>query len=277
MKTIDTLVEDIYKIVQDKGGWNSLLQVPIKNEKQKARLRLSGLGPKCPRHFWHSINTPELAEPLPPWAEIKYMFGHMVEALAIELAKQAGHEVTGEQDELVVDGVTGHRDCIIDGCVVDVKSTSSFGMAKFKDGSIEKDDPFGYLEQLDGYLIGSREDPLVRVKDKAYILAVDKALGHVFLYEHKLRENIVHNRIAECKAILSQNTPPPCTCESVPDGKSGNMKLGMKASYSPFKYCCFPNLRTFIYSSGPVYLSKVVREPAVMEIDRYGNEITRPS
>src|SRR6266849_6159935 len=42
------------------------------------------------------------------------------------MAKAAGHEVLGEQDELTLDGVVGHRDCVIDGCIVDVKTTSRF-------------------------------------------------------------------------------------------------------------------------------------------------------
>ena len=48
-----------------------------------------------------------------------YAFGHMIEGLAIGLAKASGHEVLGEQDEIYVDGIRGpHRDCVIDGCVV---------------------------------------------------------------------------------------------------------------------------------------------------------------
>ena len=49
----------------------------------------------------------------------------------------------------------------------------------------------------------------------------------------------------------------------VPDGKSGNMKLGTQCSYCEFKKVCWPDLKTYIYSSGPRYLTKVVREPKV--------------
>jgi len=42
--------------------------------------------------------------------------------------------------------ILGHRDCVIDGCVVDVKSTSSIGFKKFRDGSIKHSDSFGYLD-----------------------------------------------------------------------------------------------------------------------------------
>lgn len=240
-------------------------------EQKKPSLRLSQMGPRCPKALWHSIHTPGEAEPLPPWANIKYSFGHILEALAIALAKAAGHEVTGEQDELYVDGIRGHRDCVIDGCLVDVKSSSTFSFQKFKDKSIKDSDTFGYLDQLDGYLVGSNTDPLVRVKDKAYLLAIDKQLGHMCIYEHFIREDHIRDRIASSKAIVSRSTPPPCECGTVPDGKSGNIKLDTKASYSGYKHCCFPNLRTFLYASGPVYLTKVVRTPDVTEIDKHGN------
>jgi len=113
------------------------------------------MGPRCPKALWHSIHTPHLAQPLPPWAQIKYGYGHIIEALVITLAKAAGHEVTGEQDAIVFDGSKVIVTVFIDGNLVDVKSASSFGFKKFKDKSIATDDPFGYLDQLDGYLVAA--------------------------------------------------------------------------------------------------------------------------
>lgn len=281
MKTINTLVKDIYDTAAKEGWWtDSLLDefrlklsASVNAKSRVAGLRLSQMGPKCPSQLWHSVHTPELAEPLPPWAKIKYTYGHIIEAYVISLCKAAGHEVTGEQDELVVDGVVGHRDCVIDGYVVDVKSTTTRGFQKFKDGSIRDDDPFGYLDQLDAYLVGSRSDHLVRVKDTAYLLAVDKQLGHVCLYEHRIREEQIRNRIKEYKEIVSSSKKPSCRCGTVPDGKSGNVRLDVKGSYNPFKYCCKPNLRTFLYSDGPRYLTHIARLPDVPEINRDGKII----
>jgi hypothetical protein len=283
LPNIQTLIQDIYKIVGSNDGWfqgelarefsdelTKKLETQFQAKDAVPRLRLSQMGAKCPCHLWHSIHSPMEQEPLPPWARIKYTYGHILEALVIAMAKAAGHEVTGEQDEVSVDGVLGHRDCVIDGCIVDVKSAASRSFLKFKDGSIASEDTFGYLDQLDGYLVGSLGDPLVRVKDRAYLLAIDKTLGHLCLYEHRIREQSIRNRIAEYKRIVGLDQPPPCTCEVVSDGKSGNIKLGTKASYNGFKFCCFPNLRTFIYASGPVYLTKVVRKPDVPEVDRNG-------
>lgn len=285
MKSIYTLVPDIYETIQKKDGWfNDQLAASFSNglasvlqghlgEVKQPRLRLSQMGPKCPKALWHSIRTPELAEPLPPQAEIKFTYGHILEHLLIMLAKASDHDVVGEQDELEVDGIRGHRDCVIDGNIVDVKSCSSMAFKKFKEKTLHASDSFGYLDQLDGYLVGSSEDPLVTNKQSAFILAIDKTLGHLCLYEHQGRHDRIRDRIREYKSIVEKDTAPPCTCGTQAEGKSGNVKLDVAASYSAFKHVCFPQLRTFLYASGPVYLTKVVRKPDVMEVDKHGNPV----
>lgn len=285
VSNIFTLVPDIYQLMSKKSDWfkphsmsfsedvASRLKRHFDEYTDRPTLRLSQMGPKCERALWYSVHAPELAEPLPPQAMIKYSYGHVLEALAILLCKASGHEVTGEQDELRVDGIVGHRDCVVDGCVLDVKSCSSYAFQKFKERTIRDDDSFGYLEQLDGYVCGSQQDPLVRVKDKGYILAIDKVLGHMVLYEHAYREDHIRKRIRDYKTIVALDRPPACTCETVPAGKSGNIKLGVRASYSPYKFECFPKLRTFIYANGPVYLTEVRQKPDVLEIDRHGKPV----
>jgi hypothetical protein len=289
VKSIYTLIPDIYSLV---GGPNGITNLPpdLGGDIQKAvsaslgsresrGLRLSGMGDKCPCALWYSVNHPELEEALPPYARIKYCYGHIIEHLIIALAKAAGHTVEGEQDEILLDGIRGHRDCIIDGCIVDVKSAATRSFAKFKvpasdPASIANDDPFGYLVQLDGYVVGSLADERVKVKDRGYLLAVDKQLGHLALYEHRIRERHVRERIGNYKQIVSSSQPPRCECKSVPDGKSGNLKLDTRASYSTYKYCCKPNLRTFLYADGPRYLTKVVREPnGITEVDSKGKVV----
>jgi len=228
------------------------------------------MGDCCPRALWYSVHKPGEAEPLPPWANFKYTYGHIIEALALTLAKAAGHRVEGEQDELNVLGIKGHRDAIIDGCVVDVKSATSFKVAESKRGSLEKNDSFGYLDQLDGYVLGSANDPLVTVKDKGYLWFIDKTLGHMNVYEHTARFGRIRDRINEYKIITESRTAPTCTCRTRPSGASGNIELDVKASYSAYKHVCFPTLRTFLYADGPKYLTHVVRRPEVPEIDRQG-------
>lgn len=282
--SIETLIPDIYSLLThedrswaDEHFYRTLSESVARSVTdslrvgtQGAKLRLSQMGPRCPRALWYSIHHPELAEPLPPWAKIKFTYGHILEALVVCLVRAAGHQVEGEQDEIILDGVVGHRDCIIDGCIVDIKSASSIAFDKFKNGEIKENDSFGYLDQLDGYVVGSVQDPLVTCKDKGYLLAIDKTKGHMCLYEHKIREISIKERIRNSKVIVARDTPPPCECETKPDGASGNIRLDTRASYSAFKHCCFPELRTFIYSNGPRYLSRVIRKPDVPELDKEG-------
>lgn len=288
-KSIHTLIPDIYDLI---GGPNGItgslpsdLGVNVQNAVQQSlapqerrNLRMSGLGDKCPCALWYSIHHPELAEPLPPAARIKYCYGHIIEHLVIGLIKAAGHTVEGEQDEISLDGILGHRDCIVDGCIVDVKSAATRSFLKFKapasdPASLAHNDSFGYLAQLDAYVLASADDRRVTTKDRGYFLAVDKQLGHLALYEHTIRAESIRERIRRYKLIVNEVSAPPCTCGVIPDGKSGNLRLDVKASYSPYKHCCFPRLRTFLYSSGPVYLTKVVRKPDVTEVDKHGNYV----
>jgi hypothetical protein len=302
IKNIHTLIGDIHDFIDNNPEWfretvSEGVARHLRSQGATGRvqqgdedsptvgLRLSQMGEKCPCQLWHSVHKPSLQEPLPASASIKYAYGHVIEAMVVELAKQAGHEVTGEQDVLYVDGVKGHRDCVIDGCVVDVKSASSMAYQKFKTGSIRMDDSFGYLAQLDGYVVASLDDPLVRVKDRGFLLAVDKTLGHMCIYEHRVRRKddgsfLITETIKRYKDIIGRSTAPDCTCETVDDGTSGNVALGLKASYNPFKYCCAEQrgekIRTFLYSGGPRYLTRVQRLPRrkdgslVPEVDRQG-------
>lgn len=236
---------------------------------------MSQLGDRCPKALWYSIHEPWREEPLPPWVRFKFAYGHIVEALAIACAKAAGHEVTGEQNALTLSEVHGHRDCVIDGCVVDVKSSSSLGMDKFKPGVLATQDSFGYLHQLDAYVVSSLEDPLVRVKDKGYIWGISREMGHMEVYEHVVRPDAILQRIEDYKRIVERDAPPPCECGTRADGESGNIILDMRASYSSFRFSCNPHLRCFVFAKGPRYYTKLVKRPThhgqpIKEIDKDG-------
>jgi hypothetical protein len=294
IKNIHTLIGDIEHVVENEG-WLTEANVERltgdlrrqlvqrgRQENSRAVLSLSKMGEKCPCHLWHSVRSPGLQEPLPAAARIKFAYGDVIESLGISLAKAAGHKVTGEQDECIVDGISGHRDCVIDGCIVDVKSTNSLSFQKIKSGYVAEDVFLAaYLAQLDGYLVGAADDPLVRVKDRGYLLAIDKVLGKMCLYEHRVRPEFIKNRIRDYKQIVSCETAPECTCGIIPDGESGNLKLDLPASYNPYKHLCAARrgdkIRTFLYEGGPRFLVKVVRRPMrrdnktpIPEVDRNG-------
>lgn len=280
MKTIDTLVEDIYAVIKGNGGWDDTVSelfsrgvVDIAHERfskeQKPRdyLSLSMLGTPCPRKIWYKVNMNDKGEELSAEALGTFFYGDLLEVMVIALAKAAGHKVEGLQEKLDVCGVQGHGDCIIDGWVVDVKSASRYGFEKFRTNGLKKDDPFGYISQLSSYLYGYREDPRVVQKNKAAFLVVQKDRFKLALDVYDLTEEIKHkeSEVRSVKTMVEGSIPseriPP-----KPEGKSGNEVLDIQCSYCEFKKECWPKLRTFIYSTGPKFFTKVVNEPKVKEI-----------
>lgn len=274
MKSIDTLVQDIYAVVSQPrkvdsdriNDFGKHLSGAIVNrlfeERVQPSLRLSNLGTPCSRKLWYSINKPELEEPLPPSARLKFLYGDILEELLLFLAEEAGHTVEGRQDELDVNGVKGHRDAVIDGRLVDVKSASTYSFKKFEGNNLRSNDPFGYLSQLGSYLHASKDVE----KDIASFLVIDKTLGNVTLDTYAFGDVNYDNLVEERRQMLSQSEPPPREYEDQPEGKSGNRKLGIECSYCPFKKSCWPGLRIFQYSTGPVFLTSVRKEPKVEEI-----------
>lgn len=268
---IDTLVEDIYGVFDKKvqadpeslkafGEELSRVVADQINETKAPHLRLSNLGTPCKRKLWYSINTPELAEALPGMARIKFLIGHVTEAVVLFLAKLAGHSVTREQETVDLHGVKGHLDAFIDDELVDVKSASPYSFTKFKDGLKPEQDAFGYLTQLGSY--GAATD-----RSRGHFLAVDKVLGKLTLDTHELPEIDHEAKVNAAREILGQSTPPERGYEDEADGASGNRKLGVACSYCDFKAHCWPGVQTFAYSNGPRFLTKVVRAPKVDRVE----------
>lgn len=278
MKQIETLVPDIYELIErgvdpapaalEELGSRLAQSIAssLKPRDGGSELRMSNLGTPCERKLWYSLNQPEDAEALRGPARIKFLFGHILEDLVLWLAEQAGHKVEGRQDECEIGGVKGHRDAVIDGELVDVKSASTYSYKKFDANDLVGNDGFGYLTQLGGYLAASRGDPLVKKRDRASFLVVDKTLGNICLDTYKFPEYNYYKMVEEKREMLAKPNPPPRGYDSVPEGKSGNRKLGVGCSYCSFKGKCWPGLRTFIYASGPMFLVQVAKAPNVPEV-----------
>ena len=224
---------------------------------------MSNIGTKCDRKLWYTVNAQDKAEPLPPEVRFKFAFGHILEELVLFLAKEAGHSVEGTQDTLEINGVKGHRDAVVDGVVVDVKSASSFAFKKFDNHLTAEQDSFGYLDQLGAYLYASKDDPKVVHKERAAFIAVDKQLGHITVDVQPNTYKDYDKLVEQKKAVIALKDPPPKAFSDEPDGKSGNRKLCTECSYCAFKKTCWPELQTYIYSTGPRYLTVVDREPNV--------------
>lgn len=280
----DSLVADIYKLVETKqvrsdvdldlaieqfgDNIKALMREEFVNVKQRDNrfLRLSSIG-RTDKYLWNVINgTGE--EILEPHTRVKFLYGHLIEELLLFLTKASGHTVTNEQKVCEVASVKGHMDCKIDGVVTDVKSTSSYGFKKFKGGTLAADDPFGYIGQIKAYAHSEGET-------KYGWLAMDKQNGHLtyLLYDEedtnhpmfKYLDYDIEERVEHVKKLVGGPEPVKHCYSSVPDGKSGNMKLAVGCSYCQFKEHCYPDLRVFAYSYGPKFLTKVVKEPRVQE------------
>lgn len=229
---------------------------------------MSNLGTPCARKLWYSVNVPDQSETLRPSTKLKFLYGDMLEALLISLARAAGHDIRGTQDELRINGIVGHRDCVIDNITVDIKSASGYGFKKFAEGRLREDDPFGYLSQLSSYVYaGHKADQSVNSTLGAF-LVVNKENGSICLDIHDVSDLTAdkETEVEALKEMVKQEKPPNRSFAPVPDGSSGNMKLGVNCSYCQFKQTCWPFMRTFIYSNGPRYLVEVKRQPNVEEV-----------
>ncbi len=280
MKTIKTLIPDIYKMLEDKefpDGVDTeeictrfgdtcadLLRDQLSNQDSRGRLRLSALG-KPSRQLYNSYHG-VAGEPINGPTYIKFIYGHMVEAIVLALAELAGHRVRDNQKQVEVEGVKGHIDGYIDDVLMDVKSCSSFAFKKFQRNKLHEDDAFGYIPQLRAYAHAEKQDTYGW-------LAMDKQNGTLaWLQYHEdppkgapYADAIdwdVPERVKSVKKLVEGPIPSVCY-EPIPDGKSGNMQLAMGCRWCAFKHTCWPEVRVFGYANGPKYLTKVVREPRV--------------
>ena len=280
-KKIDTLVSDIENLLingidntNDNGdiidnfanNLAGVIKQRLIREKRTPTLRFSNIGQPCDRKLWYELNEPDKAESLRAEHYMKFLYGDLVEELLLFLAELAGHEVKGRQDEQEIEGIKGHRDAIIDGTLIDVKSASSYSFKKFKEGRLKEDDAFGYIPQILSYLHASQEDENLTDKERAAFLVVDKTLGHITLDFHEKDNTDWPSYFNSKKELVAQEVPPEKAFEPEPFGKSGNLKLGTNCGYCSFRKHCWPESRIFLYSYGPVHLVNIENEPNVPEI-----------
>ena len=233
---------------------------------REGSLRLSAVG-KPNRQLYNAFHG-VVGEELTGSTYIKFLYGHIIEALVLALTEASGHEVTEKQKECVVEGVKGHQDARIDGVLCDVKSASAYGFKKFKNRQMPFDDAFGYVAQMKAYAAHEGDTKygwLVMDKQSGELVwsgydeaTMTEAEKEVFDYD-------IRERVIDVKKLVAGDLPPLCY-QPVPDGKSGNVKLAVGCSYCAFKATCFPGLRTFIYANGPKYLTVTNNVPKVTEV-----------
>jgi|TARA_R110000796_G_scaffold76406_1_gene170917 hypothetical protein len=283
-KNLDTLVADIYESLTplcDNEGIDipdeaidklcENIKVVFKQwqnppERNKNfTLRMSNIG-KPSRQLWYEKKLPKGKEKITPSTFIKFMYGHLLEEVLLFLVSIAGHKIEAAQKEVLVNGIKGHMDCKIDGEVIDIKTASGRAFQKFSNDTLAQDDPFGYIAQLCGY-----EE--AEGTDNGGFLVINKETGELTLHRPEELDKInVVDKIDHLKHEMSLDTPPEKCYSTVPEGKSGNMKLNKGCFYCSYKFECHADandgngLRVFKYSKGPTYLTTVKVEPRVEEV-----------
>ena len=281
MKKIDTLIEDLESVIYGLGGWNGTIGSILGNniatsankrfskpQEPRGYLSLSSIGTPCKRKLWYKVNKPGTGEPLSANLLLRFFYGDMIEELILSMVTASGHSMEGSQDRLTVHGIRGHRDCVIDGMTVDVKSCSPFAFKKFKDGSLRDNDAFGYISQLSSYVYAGKDDPLVTNKTHGAFLAVDKVSGEICLDVHDFTEDLKtkEQEMLAAKDLVAGDLPTD-RIQPVPASKaSPNTKLDKSCQFCEYKKICWPNLRMFKYSYGIEYLVHVEKEPKVNEV-----------
>lgn len=239
------------------------------------------MGSSCNRELWYKIHAPELAEPITYNTRIKFLYGDMLEEMVLSLAELAGHKVEMRQhpvsytDSATGITVRGKIDAVVDGVLVDVKSASARGYEKFKTHEVLKNDTFGYGYQLGTYRLTldyrSAEYEDMENTHAAFI-AIHRDLGHVTVDTYHCEEFPIYThtdlaaRVKELKPVMDPSIAPSRAFLDEPEGAKGNRKLGTKCAYCSFKKKCWPGVRTFAYSNGPMFLTHVESLPKVPEI-----------
>jgi hypothetical protein len=250
MKTINTVIQDVYDMMDSQectGDLNkvadavgkevseSLVNALTPREKKKG-LRMSGIG-KCERSQWYDQNDYE-QEPISGQVYLTFLQGHILESVLLGLVELSGHEVTGKQGKHTIHDINGSQDCEIDGELVDVKTASNWSFNnKFSEDGI-KEDSFGYIKQLSAY--GKGND-----RDKGYFLAFNKNNSQLKLCEQKLEKD-VDTFIVDLKGKMELSQPPMrrANATTVVNHRQGgtSCKLEMTCAFCGHKKHCFPEL-----------------------------------
>jgi hypothetical protein len=292
---INTLSKDIYHVLDASkdhvpdsalaaqyamaiGGEFAKATLKRDRPREKGKLWASDLGKRCLRQAYYNFNEPEHGEKLNGHTKFKFLYGNILEEAVLYFAEEAGHRVANPQHQVELKlsptwTIRGRIDAVLDGHLVDVKSTSSFGFKRYKEGIDVTNDSFGYLEQLGFYSHFNDIDP--KPKEGGFVW-IDKQNGHIQYTPVTVpsKDALLTKARAIVEAVDKPEQDVDRGYSPEPYGKSGNLKLPVGCAYCPFKARCYRDsnsgrgLRGFIYNQGPVWFTDVQREPrkTVLEI-----------
>lgn len=241
----------------------------------------SEVGKSCRRALWYDRwydpSTMLPKEALTANTKLKFMYGDLIESIAIPLIKATGRKVTGVDERFEKEikcshgltwKVSGRTDLIVDDCVIDIKSMSGISYKMFTSQGIPKADTFGYRWQLHTY-----NWMLDRTTPSA-LFAINKENGAVSVINNEPTVLLdVENRLKTIANTVGDPNTEPARLPVEPEGMAGNTKLSTTCSYCKFKDECWRlsnngfGLRKFLYAGNKVtYLTDVIKLPKVQEI-----------
>jgi len=226
----------------------------LTEKSEKSNLRLSQVG-RCVRQQWYSIKGFD-GEPLNPRTRMTFLFGDIIEAVVVALAKTAGVNLFDQQKEVKVLGVKGHIDGIImDGkkaCLFECKSMSDAGFKSLERNGLEDD--FGYLTQANLYMhaLGL---------DVGYLVAVNKNTGHIAEVEIHKDYDIINKALSNIKIVrkcLKKDTLPDRSFEATDEifrnKPTGRKILPVQCAYCPYKEHCWDNITMEFKNNRPIWV-----------------------
>jgi hypothetical protein len=193
--------------------------------------------------------------------KFKFLYGDLIEEAFLYLAQAAGHEVTDTQRRFSIPlpgkkyKLAGRIDAVVDGWLVDVKSSDPFTFDRMVKGTY--DDKFGYETQLHLYEHMSPD----KYKGVANIF-VNKVNGKIHV--HKWTNPVygfIENALEEFADVVDEAHPPMIPYDIEDDGS-----LCTACSYCPLKFHCYKGLRVFAYSTGPKFVAESRTKIKVTEI-----------
>jgi len=261
---IENLIEDILSLLENESevnqdfieSMNKDIGAAVANAIKEGnsgggrRLRPSNFGKECKRALWYDLNAPK---PISAELKMRFLTGHILEAVLLCLVKHSGHTVTKQQHEVALHGMKGHTDALIDDVLIDVKTASKFSWEKFKKAGLS-DDSFGYKQQLSFYANALG-------KDEAYLFIMNKNSSELQLVNCEVVN--VQEDVNEAKRIVASKEPPPIpySLEDTP-----NKEIPVKCRFCDHKKDCWKEMRTFKYSSGLKYFAEINKLPRVEEV-----------
>lgn len=280
-KTLDTLVEDIYSIVENGKEFSkeSIRKLSQRialvvhdrwkertEEASEFRLRPSNIGTPD-RKLWFDSKVPAGEKKWEPQQLLNFFFGDVWEEILLWLAEEAGHKVENVQGKVSMEGMHGRMDAKIDGVVVDVKTAAN--PTKFTLGTVLREDPYGYMHQAAFYTQADEGKDFVNCENNFAWLSSDKIGGLHLLELDSMELPDARGRVRKARKILKLEEPPEEKCfKPEPYGKSGNEILNKNCTWCPhLKECWKGELRAFQYANGVKYFTKIENEPNVPEID----------